>query len=427
MLLHHRYCLWLLLMPFLLACGDDKDDYYIDQQPAVTLPADMAFSTGLPVVIIDTPSGQPIDSKTEWMEETAMRIVLPNGDEAYSGVTAIRGRGNITWKRYPKKPYSLKLTKKTPLLGMGAAKRWVLLSNWADRTLLRNDVAFEVARHTSLRWTPQGAPVELILNGVYHGSYYLCEKIQIHENRLNIVEMDEDDEQGQNITGGYLMEIDKYFDEPCKFRSVIYQLPYQFRSPDEDDLTASQFAYMENFIAQFEASIADDESLLRGEYAEWIDPLSFVDWWIVNELCFNKEVSKPKSVYLFKQRGEPLAMGPVWDFDYSSFTPREDIYVAKRFPYLRRLFMDSNFQRLARQRWAELRPEMLTMPEYIDHQAAAIRLSNEQNIRMWPISLKLNGDEQMTFDEAVERMKESFLLRWSVIDNYLSDSTNVMP
>ena len=380
---------------------------------------EQAFSTELPIIIINVPDDLPIDSKEEWKENVELKIMLSNREVVFVDTVSIRGRGNITWRRYPKKPYSLRLNKKTSVLGMKPAKRWVLLSNWADRTLLRNNVAFEIARRTSLRWTPQGAHVELILNGVYQGSYYLCEKIQINKNRLNIIEMEASDVDEEKITGGYLLEIDKYFDEVDKFHSSSFHLPYQFKNPKEESLSNKQFEYLEDYINQFETSLSCDDLLLSSDYQKWIDPVSFADWWIINELCYNKEVSRPKSVYIHKQRGERLCMGPVWDFDFSTFTLHDDIYVARKFVYLERLFRSPDFQQFAKHRWMELRPKMLSIPEYIDSCAILIRKSNEQNSLMWPISVNHNGDEQMSFDMAIERMKQCFLRRIEVIDDYL--------
>ena len=101
--------------------------------------------SGLPVVIIDTPNQATIPSKHhDWLEDASITILTPDGKADYSGTTSIRGRGNSTWS-YPKKPYNLKLDEKAEILGMPKHKRWVLLANWMDRTLLRNRVAFQIA------------------------------------------------------------------------------------------------------------------------------------------------------------------------------------------------------------------------------------------------------------------------------------------
>ena len=83
--------------------------------------------SGLPVVIIDTPNKQTIPSKHEdWLKNTTITILNPDGTEEYAGTTSIRGRGNSTWS-YPKKPYALKLDEKAEIFGMPKHKRWVYL------------------------------------------------------------------------------------------------------------------------------------------------------------------------------------------------------------------------------------------------------------------------------------------------------------
>ena len=149
--------------------------------------------SGLPVVIIDTPNHATIPSKHEdWLEEATITVLNPDGTEDYSGTTSIRGRGNSTWS-FPKKPYALKLDKKAEILGMPKHKRWVLLANWLDRTLLRNRVAFQIALSTDMAWNPHGEFVEVILNGSHVGNYYLCEHIKVDENRVNIYELSDED------------------------------------------------------------------------------------------------------------------------------------------------------------------------------------------------------------------------------------------
>lgn len=105
--------------------------------------------SGLPVVEINTPDNAPITSKEDWLENSTMRIINTDGSEDYYGVMNIRGRGNNTWY-YPKKPYAIKLESKAEILKMPKHKRWVLLANWMDRTLLRNNIAFQIGWSTGL-------------------------------------------------------------------------------------------------------------------------------------------------------------------------------------------------------------------------------------------------------------------------------------
>lgn len=399
----------LLLHAGFFSCTQSDEDIIPDNQ----LPVEQAYTTGLPVLVVNT-SGTPITSKEEWVRNAQLSLFMPNGEEVVHVTTSIRGRGNVTWKRYPKKPFSLKLQDRVGLLDMKPCKRWVLLANWGDRTLLRNDVTFEIARRTSLEWTPKGAPIELILNSTYMGAYYLCEKVQADTSRLCLTE-----EETLPSESDYLMELDAYFDEKNKFHSLVCNLPYEFQFPDDEKLSNEQFTYMEQYVMQMEQALFSDERLMAGEYEEWIDPLSFVDWWIVNELVYNKEAGKPRSVYVFKRHGEKLKAGPVWDFDFKTFTPQGDIYVAKQFPYLQRMFRNPKFCQLAKKRWDELRPLMKDIPEYINQQASFLERSQAQNIQLWPINKRSNGDEQLNYSEAIKRMKSSFMLRMAVIDEFL--------
>ena len=188
--------------------------------------------SGLPVVYIDTPNAVAITSKEDWTKNSSIKIINTDGSEDYSNnKLQIRGRGNSTWT-YPKKPYALKLKDDSEILGMPAHKRWVLLANWMDRTLLRNDVSFQIAKQTCMEWTPRGKFVEVVLNGKHIGNYYLCEQIKVDANRVNIAKMETTDVSGYALTGGYLMELDVYFDEANKFKSATRKQPYMFKEPD---------------------------------------------------------------------------------------------------------------------------------------------------------------------------------------------------
>ena len=370
----------ILTIVSIVSCTNENEE-----QPSVVLPMEMAYSTGLPVVVINTPDSSSIISKTEWINDAVISIFSPNRQLQFQYITSIKGRGNVTWNRYPKKPYSLKLDRKRGLLGMEAAKRWVLLANWCDRTLLRNNVAFEIARRTSLEWTPHGTHVELILNNTYQGSYYLCEKIQVGKNRLNIKEIHEDNKE-EDITGGYLMEIDSYFDETNKFRSKIYGLPFQFQSPDADVLTKDAFEYMEHYVNQLELQLADDNKLKNCSFNEWIDLQSFVDWWIINELCYNKDVCKPRSAYLYKDRGKSIKAGPVWDFDlgYGNTTNNGcDSPVGwhvRTSLWYRRLFEDDLFAQKVRRRFQFFYGNRNNYYSFVRRQAVSLRPHVDRNV-----------------------------------------------
>lgn len=363
--------------------------------------------SGLPVVYINTPDAVAITSKENWTKNSTIKIVNTDGSEDYSNSKLqIRGRGNSTWG-YPKKPYALKLKDDSEILGMPAHKRWVLLANWMDRTLLRNDVTFQIAKQTCMEWTPRGKFVEVVLNDRHIGNYYLCEQIKVDANRVNIAKMTETDTSGDALTGGYLMELDVYFDEVNKFKSATKNLPYMFKEPDEEVLQPEQLTYFQNYINDLESKLYSDTWLSPRDYAPLMDLNTFADWWFVYELAKNGEPNHPKSCYMHKDRGGVLKAGPVWDFDWGTYTPGTS-YTVKNAIYYGRLFSDPAFVTIVKDRWAVLKPQFDAIGTYIRTTAAKIKVSNNINIGLWPISSSVNGDETMSFDAAVDRMVDAY-------------------
>ena len=368
--------------------------------------------SGLPMVFIETNSTKEIPSKWEdWMKGAEIKIYNPDWTVDYEGPTSIRGRGNSTWG-YPKKPYALKLDSKGKILGMPKHKRWVLLANWMDRTLLRNSVSFELASRSGLAYTPRGQFVEVFINGVHKGNYFLCEHIKVDENRVNIDELDEDE-----TDGGYIMELDVYYDEAYKFKSSVRDLPYMFKDPDE--VNDAQFNFIKDYVSNLENALYDDSRFASGEYMDYIDSESFADWWIVMELTGIWEPNHPKSTYMHKDKGGKLTMGPVWDFDWETYkiSPRFRIKDAL---YYKRLFEDQRFVTLVKERWSTLKPAFETLPDHIRSEAEKIRGSESFNHELWPIDIVVNLDESLTFDAAVSRMIEGYETKFNWLDKEIN-------
>ena len=379
------------------------------------------YSFDLPVIYVTTPQQTPILSKDDWVEDGNICIWMTNGIIGDLGGTSVKGRGNSTWS-FPKKPYAIKLDKKAEVLGMPKHKRWVLLANWIDRTLMRNHIAFTIAKNTeSLGWTPRGEFVELILNGKHLGNYYLCEQIKIDKNRVNIAEIESTDIDEDAITGGYLLEMDINYDEVNKFHTDIRNLPVNIKEPDEDVLVDKQFNYIQNYINQVERAIyADNFSIDGHSYTEYIDVNSFIDWWLVHELTRNGEPGWPKSSYMYKDKNSKLVAGPVWDFDYQTFVPYEEFYMTHGIWYSR-LFENSDFVELVKQKWNSSKFVFESIVSEIDNTALKIEKSEKVNSKMWPLIDNINGDEGMTFEEAVTRMKKTYQDRISWMNKSIND------
>lgn len=385
-----------------------------------------ARNTGLPVVRIETPGRKNITSKEVWMAGASIRIELPDGTVDYEGMMEIRGRGNSTWQWYPKKPYAIRLEEKDEILGMPSHKRWVLLANWKDRTLMRNDAAFWLSSHTGIPYTVRGQFVELVLNGLHMGNYYLCEQIKLNKKRINIEKMDPMETDPVKITGGYLLELDTYYDEPYKFRySNLFNLPWMVKDPDEDELSAAAFQYIKDWIRDLETLLKNTSRVQAHEYEQYLDVDTAIDYLIVEELTGNNDFYNtwpspgPHSVYMYKERGGKLYHGPVWDFDYHVFCPQftHQWVGATKTLFYPALLKDEKFRTRLVERWELYKNDLKKLPEYIDSQADYIRLSESFNHSKWPIvNNPENGDEEMSFQQAIDRIKQAFLDKWTWMD-----------
>lgn len=146
-------------------------------------------SADLPTLYIDVKSGdmEYIHEEKGAEESGILRLYSPQGKlENEVVVESMQGRGNSTWLWSEKKPYSLRLQNETDLLGMGEAQRWVLLANSFDPSLLKNQIAYDLARNAGMPYTPECQPVDLYLNGEYAGVYLLSERNEIHPERVDL-------------------------------------------------------------------------------------------------------------------------------------------------------------------------------------------------------------------------------------------------
>lgn len=273
--------------------------------------------TNLPLVVINTDGARTIDTKEVYLP-AIISVISDSGKEFYSDSLEVRGRGNASWN-FPKKPYKLKLAKKKRLLGMPAkAKKWTLINNYGDKTLMRNAIAFKISEAVGMDYTPACKMVDVIVNGEYEGTYQLCDQIEVRKNRVDVTEMTPEDITAPNLTGGYLVEIDAYADqEKSKFTtsSSAYSLPVTIKSPDEDDITQVQYNYIKDYFGRMAARLAGN-LYLNPEvgYRNYLDPESFLKHFIVGELSGNTDTYW--SVYMYKDRDSTrFRTGPVWDFD----------------------------------------------------------------------------------------------------------------
>ena len=201
-----------------------------------------------------------------------------------NGKCKIRGHGNSTWKTTftQKKPYLLKLEESESLLGLAPARKWILLADATDRSMLRNYYAEYLARNVwnRMRWNPSSRFITLFVNGKYRGVYSLTEKVEVEKNRVEF--------KGE----GFLAEIDSHAGRPYSF-SVPSGAKFHIRSPkstlENYERWAEKIRSLENLL--FSAGWKDG-----GGYRKYFDSDSFVDWYLLSEYSKNYDANFYNSV-----------------------------------------------------------------------------------------------------------------------------------
>ena len=208
------------------------------------------------------------------------------------------------------------MLKDSPLQSKAKAKKWTLIPNWREKTLMRNNIAFEMSRRLGLSYTPWIQNVDVIVNGEYKGNYQLCDQVTVDPNRVDITDMQSGDVDALSITGGYLLEITGP-GETYHFYSTRGNIPVDVKSPDDDDIVSAQFSYIRDAFNDMEARLwASNYKHPEKGYRSRLDLESFLRLFLVGEFAGNNDAMW--SIYLYKERGDDLfRFGPVWDFDLS--------------------------------------------------------------------------------------------------------------
>ena len=389
----------------------------------------------LPIVNITLAEGVSVDAIDRELT-TKMTFSLDcTGAKGYESIGVvsgtIRGRGNSTWK-WDKKPYKIKLDENESLLGLNDNRDWILLANYADKSLIRNTLAYEMGRVlTNITWSPHSYPVDLFVNGEYRGVYSLGEHMEVANERVDIEEGSTDSDTdylleigGMNMTG----DINGVHYFHTSGRLVRFAT---FKSPDFEEITDEQKAFIIDYFEKAEAAIKKGEG-----YEEYIDVDSFVDWIILHELSNNIDSCFRRSCFLTKEKGGKLRMGPIWDFDlaFGNFSrdnkkydnwvtigsSDEDAYV--QYNWCTYLMRDKEFCQRLSERWAEVRDELLKVAgDTIDTYGALLDGSQQENYQVWKVWSIRTGYQSKWCAEANTYEKQLQYLR-----DFLNNRANWM-
>lgn len=395
----------------------------------------MTLNTGLPSVAINTADFKSISSKTEYKdcEVFAGGGSVSNGDYAFGknetiqASATVKGRGWTSWYYYPKKSYTLKFDKKQKMLGLPAHKEWVLAANFADRSLMRNAVAMELAHNVGSEAVMDVRFVDLWVNGVYAGNYQLIEKIEVSESRVNITKFDESlapEDVGYVIeTNGHNKAEGEFgtwtngqdADRPSLWRKLNENITldpisgdmffdsnyysgiiFNINKPSDSKLTVLEDQKMQGYLDYIYNYMNDLEAAIKSrsyqKASQYLDMEAMAKWYIVEELAMNTDSKLHCSCYMYKDAGGKMKMGPVWDFDLGfgngKYANRNNAYQT----YLdsSRWFADlitmPEFRSVVKNVWQQSKSKIYTLPAFINNTAKMLDKAQKVNFELWSIT-----------------------------------------
>jgi hypothetical protein len=396
---------------------------YSSTEIIAAVPEDF-LSSDLPIAVIDTyGSSIPDDPKIPagfkiYNKGPGQRNYLTDVPE-FDGHIGIEVRGSSS-QSFPKKSYgfeswdALGNSIDTSFLGMPPESDWILNANYSDKSFLRNVMAYQVWQNMG-HYATRYHFVELILNGEYKGIYIFSEKIKRDKNRLDIAKLNPDENTGDDLTGGYILKIDKqtgsggsgwtssYLPQASSGGQTIF---FQFEYPKAEDITTEQKIYLSSNVYDFETSLKNEnfDDAING-FRKYAAEDTFIDYFLVNELSKNVDGYR-LSTFMNKERdskGGKIRMGPVWDYDiawHNADYCEGDLFTgwAYQFPcyddywqvpfWWSRLREDPRYENNLACRWQNLRQNILSnawFDTYIDSISGQLTEAQLRNFTKWPI------------------------------------------
>ncbi len=310
---------------------NDKNNGYISDSPR--LKNTEAFTeSNLPLILINT-QGKSIPDEPKI---TALMKVINNPDKVnnindktfeYDGYIGIEKRGNTAQIFFDKLSYTVETRTDSgtnlnfPLLGLPQENDWVLHGPYSDKSLIRNALAYHLGNAMGW-WSPRTRFCEVFINDEYRGVFVLTEKIKRDRNRVDVARLLPEDNTGDELTGGYILRIDRQREgcwiSPFMGRTGSYEIPISYYDPKYDELTVQQREYIKNHVTAFETALAGNNFKNQETgFRAYIDVLSFIDYFLITEISRDLDGYRC-SVYFYKEKdsdGGKLNASPLWDYN----------------------------------------------------------------------------------------------------------------
>lgn len=402
------------------------------------------FTSHLPLVLIDT-GGVAIEESPK-VPATISIIDHADGNNSVADAPTLTTASLINVRGatslfFEKDQYRLNLvenlnsTKRValPVMGMPAATDWVLNGPYLDKSLMRNYMMYNLAGEI-MEWSPNVRYCEVFLNGSYDGLYLMLEAVTVGEHRVDVSR--QSTAQGDV---GFLLLRDREGSTKTPIRTYSsrdamtrFELGVEFPGPA--DLTENNVRYIVDRVSAFEEKLYAEYGVIDKSYLKDIDVRSFVDYYILNEFCMNRDAGF-FSTYTYGDPRGKLTMGPVWDYNncfnnHFDSTPVDQLLVANN-NWFSLLVLDRTFAELAVWRYRELRKTVLAedrLLRMIDEIAAYLGPAVGRNFERWGTSLKspllwlVDGEKDRnsySFEEAVTQLKDCIVARGRFLDENL--------
>ncbi len=369
---------------------------------------------GIPRVVIKTET-----EITDRDTEIPAKFQIWGRDKPESGVMdlTIRGRGNTSWVS-PKKSYKIKFVDKQNVLGMPENRDWALISNYADKTLMKNFLAYRLSEKIGAYYSPKCKFIELFINEEYLGVYLIVETIKIDRHRIDMP---------KNSTS-YIVEFDGKLreGEQAVYSYEITPKGKVFRVHNPKNATEEELFAIEDHIHSFENFLINLKEGADNEVDKWVDVDEYIKHYWVQEFSKNVDASFYTSVYFSWQKDELIKMGPVWDFDLSFGGHSKDDYNApskwliRNYYWNKFIFKDSVFLGKVNRFWLDYNRQFMDVFNMIDSVAKLISPAATNNYRRWntlkSTEYAYHRKKYSTYEEAVEDLKSWIRERINWID-----------
>lgn len=359
-------------------------------------------SANLPSLFLETESGsmEAVNADKEYEEPGSASLVNTTGNAEYQGkLKRISARGNSTFGT-EKKAYTITLDDAAPLCGLESGKKWNLLALYFEYDKIHTKLIYEMADYLGLEYTPGCTWVDLYCNGEYQGLYLLTEAVTVADGRVEIHDLDKENEkQGNptNISGGYLIEREETERlEPAEayFTTALCGYNFALRSPKTP--TGEELDYISSYVQNIENMLVEGDTA----YKDYLDLDSFAKQFLIDKIVLNPDAMRMSAFYYKDWNSDILKAGPLWDYDRAmgtslpDYTASLEAYPDSMNDWYMPLYGDEEFYSKLLSYYEQLLPFLEDMLETkIDFYVNMLRASIAMDSTLYPLE-RIDNDSR---------------------------------